>query len=53
MGWAIGIGRIGAILSPMIAGLLVDARWTTPYLHCAFALPIIGAVLTTRMLKAP
>lgn len=52
MGWAIGIGRIGAILSPMIAGLLVDAGWTTTMLYCAFVLPLIAAVLTTRMLKA-
>lgn len=52
MGWAIGIGRIGAILSPMIAGLLVDAGWTTTLLYCAFVLPLIAAVLTTRMLKA-
>ena len=27
MGWAIGIGRIGAILAPVIAGLLVDRGW--------------------------
>lgn len=52
MGWAIGIGRIGAILAPMIAGLLVDARWPTLYLYAAFALPLAAAVLTTRALKA-
>lgn len=51
MGWAIGIGRIGAILSPMIAGLLVDAGWTTSYLYAAFALPLLAAVLSVRALK--
>jgi benzoate transport len=51
MGWAIGIGRIGAILAPMLAGVLVDARWTTPYLYCAFAIPLIGSALTTAALR--
>lgn len=51
MGWAIGIGRIGAILSPMIAGLLVDAGWTTSYLYAAFALPLLAAVLSVRALR--
>lgn len=51
MGWAIGIGRIGAILSPMIAGLLVDAHWTTTSLYVAFALPLLAAVLSVRLLR--
>ena len=51
MGWAIGIGRFGAILSPMIAGLLVDAGWSTPYLYCAFAVPLVAAMAVTRALR--
>lgn len=51
MGWAIGIGRIGAILAPVIAGLLVDAQWTTTHLYVAFALPLFAAVLSVRALK--
>lgn len=51
MGWAIGIGRIGAILSPMIAGLLVDAHWTTASLYVAFALPLLAAVVSVRLLR--
>lgn len=51
MGWAIGIGRIGAILSPMIAGLLVDAQWSTDHLYAAFALPLLAAVLSVRALR--
>jgi benzoate transport len=51
MGWAIGVGRIGAILAPIIAGLLVDAGWTTERLYAAFAVSFLGAVLTVRAIR--
>lgn len=51
MGWAIGIGRVGAILAPAIAGLLVDAGWDTPHLYYAYAVPMVLAVLSVRALS--
>lgn len=51
MGWAIGIGRIGAILAPVVAGVLVDRAWTTPWLYVAFAIPLVLAVLSVRALQ--
>jgi benzoate transport len=51
MGWAIGVGRIGAILSPAIVGLLVDGGWQTSHLYYAFAVPLVVAALTVRALK--
>lgn len=51
MGWAIGIGRIGAILAPLIAGFLVDRGWKTPDLYYAYAVPMIVAVLSVRALR--
>ena len=51
MGWAIGIGRIGAILSPMIVGRLVDGGWQTSHLYYAFAVPLLVAALTVRALR--
>jgi benzoate transport len=51
MGWAIGIGRIGAIIAPAIAGVLVDAGWTNTLLYGAFAIPLIGSALTTLALS--
>jgi len=51
MGWAIGIGRIGAILAPVVAGLLVDGGWATPWLYAAFAVPLLLAVLSVRALE--
>ncbi len=51
MGWAIGIGRLGAILAPLTAGLLVDRGWTAGQLYYAFALPFVGALLALRALR--
>ena len=51
MGWAIGIGRIGAILAPVIAGLLVDGGWATAHLYYAFAVPLVVAMLSVRALR--
>jgi benzoate transport len=51
MGWAIGIGRLGAILAPMTAGLLVDQGWGTTALYCAFALPLVVAMASVRSLR--
>jgi benzoate transport len=43
MGWAIGIGRIGAILAPLATGLLVDRGWQTVQLYWAFAATFVVA----------
>ena len=53
MGWAIGIGRIGAILAPLVAGVLVDARWPSAWLYAAFAVPLVLAVLSIQVLEVP
>jgi benzoate transport len=45
MGWAIGIGRIGAIISPFIAGVLLDLNWGTSSLFFVFAIPMIIGML--------
>jgi benzoate transport len=51
MGWAIGIGRLGAIVAPVAAGVLVDGGWTTPQLYGAFAAPLGAAMLMVRALR--
>jgi benzoate transport len=51
VGWGIGIGRIGAILAPIIAGMLADSGWTTTQLYLAFALPLIAASITAAALR--
>lgn len=45
MGWAIGMGRIGAVLAPFSAGLLIDAGWHVPSLYFLFAVPLLAALV--------
>jgi benzoate transport len=51
MGWAIGIGRLGAILAPVTAGLLVDSGWATAHLYYVFAAPLLAAVVLVHLLR--
>ena len=51
MGWAIGIGRIGAMIAPAIVGFLIDGGWKTSDLYYAFAVPLVIAAMTTAALR--
>jgi MFS transporter, AAHS family, 4-hydroxybenzoate transporter len=45
VGWALGIGRIGAIVGPLIGGLLVNLQWRAGSIILVAAAPmLIGAV---------
>lgn len=48
MGWALGMGRIGAILSPTAAGMLKDSGWTAVQLYvlAAVVIALCAVVLT-------
>nr|WP_288354921.1 MFS transporter [uncultured Pseudomonas sp.] len=53
VGWAIGIGRGGAILSPTVAGLMLDDGWQPLQLYTWFALVFVAAaVLLLTLLPA-
>jgi MFS family permease len=52
MGWAIGIGRIGAILAPAIVGLMIDGGWQAHDLYFVFALPLLAASLIVFALRS-
>ncbi len=41
VGWGIGIGRIGGVIGPLIAGALVAAGWTPRAVFIAAGLPIL------------
>jgi MFS family permease len=45
MGSAIGIGRFGAILAPILSGALLDAGWTPGRLYVLFVVPYLIAAL--------
>lgn len=52
IGWAAGLGRCGAVLSPAVAGLLIAAGVSMPALFLYFAIPTLlaaGCVLVVRM----
>ena len=46
VGWAAGLGRTGAIASPLLAAALISAGWDMYSLFLSFALPlVIGGLL--------
>jgi benzoate transport len=51
MGWAIGVGRIGGIAAPAVAGLLVDFGWKSGPIYYLFAVPLLLAVFVVRSLR--
>ena len=51
MGWAIGIGRLGAILAPLLAGFLVDGGWQAGQLYYLYAVPLAVSMLAVRWLR--
>lgn len=53
VGWGIGIGRIGAILSPLVAGHLIDANWHPNQLYLAYAVVFIAAACVVLMFRLP
>jgi MFS transporter, AAHS family, 4-hydroxybenzoate transporter len=42
-GWAIGIGRIGSIVGPLLGGVLIAAHLGTDRLFLFAAIPALGA----------
>lgn len=39
-GWALGIGRLGAVIGPYVAGVLIGAGWERASYYLALALPL-------------
>jgi AAHS family 4-hydroxybenzoate transporter-like MFS transporter len=42
VGWALGIGRIGGVIGPLIAGALVAGGWSAQAVFIAAGLPILA-----------
>ena len=56
VGWGIGIGRMGAILSPTVAGVLLDGGWQPLHLYGVFAIVFVlaaGCLLLLRPAARP
>jgi len=50
VGWALGIGRIGAIVGPVLAGILVAAHWDARMIIMITIVPNVIAALTILIL---
>ena len=50
LGWALGVGRIGAIVGPYIGGTMIGAKWTSQQLFWAAAVPAVISALTFMIL---
>jgi AAHS family 4-hydroxybenzoate transporter-like MFS transporter len=50
IGWALGVGRFGAIIGPMIGGLLLGLGMTSPQVILSTIIPIILAAIALILL---
>ena len=56
VGFGIGVGRAGAILAPIVVGILLDAGWSPTQLYVGVAVVVLaaaGAVWTLRPHEEP
>ena len=51
VGWALGIGRIGSIVGPLVGGLLLSLHWSAEGLFGAAAVPALFAALAALALS--
>lgn len=50
-GWAIGVGRGGAILAPMVTGALLDGGWTPQAVYIGVAVVVLVATVALWLLR--
>ena len=48
-----GIGRCGGIISPILAGALVDAGWIPGNIYFVFVLPLVLGAVALMVLRKP
>jgi MFS family permease len=53
IGWAIGFGRLGAILGPYIGGILISSGASLQFNFISFAIPVALAAIITLFIKSP
>lgn len=51
VGWALGVGRIGAVIGPSAAGLLVAGAWSISEIYLAIAAPALLAAVAVFLLS--
>lgn len=53
IGWALGVGRIGAVLGPIVGGFLVGANFSVGAIFAIFAVPAVLAGLVCLTIALP
>ncbi len=54
VGWAMAIGRLGAIVGPMLGGMLLGWQWSADQILLVIAVPeLIGALCVALVGKLP
>ncbi len=51
VGWALGIGRFGSIVGPIVGGMLLQAKWDRQSLFMAAAVPAFVAAVSALVLS--
>lgn len=51
VGWALGVGRLGAIAGPYLGGQMLAAHWTTQQMFLAAAVPAIVSTIVMMLLR--
>ena len=51
LGVAVGVGRIGSAVGPVLAGLLIAAQWTRPALFLAFSVPLVVCLIAYTQIR--
>jgi benzoate transport len=51
IGWALGVGRIGAVLGPIVGGVLVGAKLPVSSIFAIYTVPLIVAAALCLMIR--
>ena len=52
IGWAMGIGRLGAVIGPLLGGVLIGQGLSIPNLMMIYAIPLVIAGLAALLVRA-
>ncbi|WP_322034018.1 MFS transporter [Paraburkholderia sp. J76] len=50
VGWAVGMGRLGAMVAPVLVGILMDRGWQASNLYYLFAVPFLLAAVPVNVI---
>jgi MFS family permease len=53
VGLAIGVGRLGAIVAPLIGGFMLEANLDISFIYALFAAPLVLAGFAARSITVP